>query len=455
MFTKVTLWNFRSFEKIEFDLSKSNNTAKRLAVVYGENGAGKSNLMSAFVLINELMNTMNVRDSYERFLNQKAIFADESLDKALRQEILAGIRDMPAIISDYKMVDSDKPIAAQYEFSLSGITGMYTVEFDNSEITHEHLEYLLNQRRGVYFDCSADKIAINNGILDNKALLSDIKESAKRFWGKHSLLAIILHELADKAKSYGEDSISPNFAKVLDAFLTLSCMVKIGNRQWEKMPASSGVLTAPEQGTIARVYESQLDIAEHLFTKLFSAINSEISEVSYKREYSEKNLHYQMYIKKKIAGAVRLLDFQKESTGTHQVLRAVCYLLSACMGKTIVLDEADSGIHDILFQKIIQEVSPYITGQVIVSTHNTMLMLADFARDATYILSEEDNGNRIVRCVSDSERRIYLNNNVRSKYLNNEYGGLPEVKPIDFESLIKYLKDESFGTLSEIIKASG
>ena len=50
---------------------------------------------------------------------------------------------------------------------------------------------------------------------------------------------------------------------------------------------------------------------------------------------------------------------------------------------------------------------------------------------------------------------IYLNNNVRSKYLNNEYGGLPEVKPIDFESLIKYLKDESFGTLSEIIKASG
>lgn len=57
MFTKICLRNFRSFDEIEFDLSEKANKAKPLAVVYGENGAGKSNLMSAFVLLKEIMQT--------------------------------------------------------------------------------------------------------------------------------------------------------------------------------------------------------------------------------------------------------------------------------------------------------------------------------------------------------------------------------------------------------------
>ena len=31
------------------------------------------------------------------------------------------------------------------------------------------------------------------------------------------------------------------------------------------------------------------------------------------------------------------------------------YLLIACLGGNVVLDEADSGIHDLLFKKILQE----------------------------------------------------------------------------------------------------
>lgn len=47
MFTKITLENFRSFDHIVFDLTEKGNVPKHLAVLYGENGAGKSNLMSA------------------------------------------------------------------------------------------------------------------------------------------------------------------------------------------------------------------------------------------------------------------------------------------------------------------------------------------------------------------------------------------------------------------------
>ena len=87
MFTKITLKNFRSFDHIEFNLKDKNNIAKNIAIIYGENGSGKSNLMSAFVLLSELLETLNARDAYEEILNQKSIFSDENIDKELKKKL--------------------------------------------------------------------------------------------------------------------------------------------------------------------------------------------------------------------------------------------------------------------------------------------------------------------------------------------------------------------------------
>jgi len=440
MFTKITLRNFRSFDYLVFDLSKRGTSAKNLAVVFGENGIGKSNLMSAFVLLNELLDTMRVRESYEEFLSQKAIFTDESLEKALRQQIISGIRDMQSIINDYRMVGCDEPLSVDYEFQIAGSTGTYSIMIGESEILHERLEYQLNQRKGVYFDCTREKIQINPGIVSNKGLLSDIKEAAKRFWGKHSILAIVMHEFDDKSKAYGQDSISPNFNRVFVEFSTLSCQVGIGRRSWSSLEAPTAVFENAIEGKINRSEEKQLDLAEKIFSQVFSAINSDYNSLYYQRDYTEKSVSYRLFVKKQIAGIIRDIDFRKESTGNHQIVNVICYLLSACFGTTVVMDEADSGIHDILFQKILQEALPHINGQVIIATHNTMLMQASFARESTYILKEEEDGSKTVKCVSNSEKRVYLNNNIRNKYLNNEYGGLPSVRPIDFEALVTLLQ---------------
>ena len=67
----------------------------------------------------------------------------------------------------------------------------------------------------------------------------------------------------------------------------------------------------------------------------------------------------------------------------------------------MVLDEADSGIHDLLFKKILQEVVDSISGQVIMTTHNTTLMETDFARESTYVMSEEASGRMVVRAISN------------------------------------------------------
>lgn len=439
MFTKIRLKNFRTFDDIEFDLTTKSGAPKNLAIIYGENGVGKSNLTSAFVLLCELMATMDVRDMYEDLLTQKAIFSNEKIQQDIRKQIIARLRDMHAIIDDCRMVDCDDSIIAEYEFSISGNAGKYYIELGENEIICEKLEYLLNKRRGVYFDCSKDSIRINSSIVKDKDLLSDIKATAKRYWGKHSMLAIISHELDDKSTAYGWDNISPNFDDVLSELGILSCSIGFATRKWNSLYAPFSVFEKATHGKIQIDKENQLDLAESIFSQFFSAINSNIRNVKYDRVYEEKYISYKLVVEKLIAGEYRKIDFARESAGNHQILRILCYMLTACVGGTVVLDEADSGIHDILFQKILQEIHPFIDGQIIMTTHNTLLMETDFARESTYILYEEDGGHKVIRSVTDYEKRTYMSNNIRNKYLSKEYRGVPEIKEINFKHLVDKL----------------
>ena len=118
-----------------------------------------------------------------------------------------------------------------------------------------------------------------------------------------------------------------------------------------------------------------------------------------------------------------------------------CYILTACVGGTVVVDEADSGIHDALFRKVLQETYDHIEGQLIMTTHNTMLMETEFGRDSVYILRENDQGDTEIKCVNEFEKRTFANNNIRNKYYNGAYGGFPEVRPIQIESQIAMLHD--------------
>lgn len=109
------------------------------------------------------------------------------------------------------------------------------------------------------------------------------------------------------------------------------------------------------------------------------------------------------------------------------------------MGGVVILDEAEANIHDLLFQKLLEEIRPILKGQVIMTTHNTMLMEASFAREATYILSvDPDNpSDKKIRCISDYRKRTYAANNIRNKYLNCEYGGVPELRQTEFQESIE------------------
>ena len=314
----------------------------------------------------------------------------------------------------------------------------------HDEIIYEKLEYLLTKRKGTYFECSQSGININSSVVKSKDLLSDIKSSAKRFWGKHSILSIIVYELFDKAKAYGLDNITENFNDALNLLSSLSCYVKIGTRRWDKLNSDIDILESANTGKISAGKESQLDIAESIFTKFFSSINSDIQKAYYRRTYNDKFINYELMLEKLVAGQYRQIEFSRESTGNHQILRVLCYLLTACFEDIVIIDEADSAVHDYLFKKVFDEIEPFIDGQVIMTTHNTMLMEADFARNATYILSEEERDQDLAKAVEtttvfaklspDQKARIILSlkeNGHKVGYMGDGINDAPSMKVSD------------------------
>lgn len=71
-----------------------------------------------------------------------------------------------------------------------------------------------------------------------------------------------------------------------------------------------------------------------------------------------------------------------------------------------------------------------------------MLMESYINKGSIYIISEKSGCHKSVCSISDFDKRTYLGNNIRNKYLNNEYNGLPLCRKIDFQELTDYLEKE-------------
>ena len=440
MFTKICLENFKSFEHIEFDLSLKKNIYKNFAVIYGENGVGKSNLILSFSVFTELLRTMDVRDMLSNlFENDQDNFLSRlsKEDTQLFQHLTRNLRDMQRIISDYKTIGSTNNIRLQYDFIINKKPGSYLLELspETNEVVHEKLEYILEKNKSIYFDLTTTSKKFNTKIFTNNEIYSDLKVSTNKFWGKHTFLSILLHEKDDKSENYINTSLSENFKALIHGFTHVSCLVRYGNEERGMLSNIPEVLFNLEQGNLPKHQAPELEKVADSLTKLFNTFNHSILELYYDTKTNDNDsLSYKLFIKKIISGKEKVLDFKLESTGYHQLLRIFPFLLSAINGNVAIIDEIDSGIHDVLIQRIIEDALPYITnGQLIITSHNTMLMEIDAAHESVYILSEDSSFNRQIRCIGDYTKRTYQQNNIRNKYLNHEYEGIPKIDSIDFE----------------------
>lgn len=438
MFTYIKLKNFKSLKDVTLNLKETQKKIKKFVAIYGENGCGKTNLVLAFDILKTLMLSKifnNALDSIPKDYHE----AREYMEKT---DMFSKMFDFFIDIKKLRMVNEKEPTEIEYGFSINDYEGYYYIKFDE-KILEEKLYYKENKQRNIHFEIKNvdGKIEqkLNNTIFFGKKYKEELEELIEKYWGKHTFLAIMYEEFVNKNKPFIDDNISNNIIDVINNF----SQITVRHEKVGKFPSIDSVKNKfnIEEGKVETNYIGMLDKYEKVLKIFFTQAYADIKDVFYKRKETEYEIRYELYFKKLIANKVRDISYRDESSGTRRILLQFNNMIEAINGKTVIIDEIDNGIHDILIKNIILSMKDEITGQFIITTHNTLL-LEELPAKELYLITVDYNGNKSINCVTDYDFKIQKHNNVRDLYFKGVFGGIPTGEYIDFEEIKHTLVDE-------------
>lgn len=442
MFTYVKLKNFLSFGEVTFDLRKTAHSAKKFIAIYGENGSGKSNFVRSFDLLLHTITSFSHASHAEKL--KKALKEDKDTPPADILEKIFADADIINYISSCRTIDCELPTEVEYGFLLNGYEGFYKLSFSDN-FTAESMYFLAGKQRGYLYDITTDASGKTNQKFWSGLFLSDkareeAQEEIAKYWGKHTFLGIVFNQISERNYSYIESSLSKNLLDVLDMLMDTTVISKQSNRRNTIFASEkpNNLLENLKSGRISKDEINQLDCSERILRDFFTQTYSDIKDVSYEKEYLEDSIKYQLFVDKMISGKIRHINFDNESAGTQQILDIVKMLLGLFCGITVVYDEIDTGIHDLLLNNIINSLIGEMSGQLIITTHNTMLLEVIDVKSA-YVIRTDYLGNKEVKCFD--EFSLQNTNNARNKYLKGLFGGTPFVDGIDYDAIIEEIED--------------
>lgn len=92
-----------------------------------------------------------------------------------------------------------------------------------------------------------------------------------------------------------------------------------------------------------------------------------------------------------------------------------------------------------MIKKVLESMIDDITGQLIITTHNTY-MLESIDIKSVYLITVDYQGNEEVKCLNQYPR-IQGTNNPRIIYLKGLFGGIPIADILDYDTILQELND--------------
>ena len=179
-----------------------------------------------------------------------------------------------------------------------------------------------------------------------------------------------------------------------------------------------------DEGNIRLDEENLLDRTESMLNTFFQNTYTDIQRVYYKRVHKENRINYTLMVTKYIAGMERDIEFSLESTGTQSLLQLLPFMLVVVKGSVAIIDEFDTALHDILVESLVSALNKDSEGQLILTTHNTLLMESDIPKESIYVIDETENGNKEIQCITHYDSKIHKNTNLRNQYIHGNYHGI-------------------------------
>lgn len=447
MINKVKIKNYKSLVNFTANFGKTTDSGN-IAIIYGENGSGKTNFLSAIQAIALQTNSLNIRTL---IMEEFRDIGDELPEFKNINELFNIGGSIESLFS--KMITiGEETGSITLEFVINKKNAEYTLEFNKEGLVRERLYYILNENRGQLYNIKLnDKGRIDKTISpqlsSDKDLSKLIDNQINQFWGRYSLLSIIDNIVKTRNVSFWTDGINPNVLDVLNYFDHFFVKNLPGEKSLKTLSArliESESLYDLGSGHLPDSQESRnkLEKAEEILFNFLSPLFSDIVDVKYKTNLEEDKLEYRLFMSKIISKKKREIPLASESSGTKNIIELLPFISEYIRGGVVLIDEIENAIHDLLIKDMIESIINLedVKGQLIATTHNTMIMEQIDDRNI-FVLADDGTSKSLNQISSYSETRIRANHNVRTRYLDGLYRGVPFTRGIDFD-LISELVDE-------------
>lgn len=368
------------------------------AVVYGANGAGKSNFIDAI--------------SFVKYL----------VTQSISNQPGQGIRQTP-----HKLDGFEKESTYRIQFITKGIRYVFGFSIKNMLVVEEYLYYFPNGRqtkifermgddfttgsrfRGKFSTCK-DVLKPNRLMLSCAANFSAVKEAEDAFHFFLDELVIYVPDNQDNWMNYSLYQMNTN----------------------EKMK-NAVLKSLSELGTGIRDVQVAIDQKELESSQLPPFLSDEF-----------KNMLLQQKVDA-ISAKVVYDGFEtdlmtEESTGVRKLFGMLCPLIDIMMnGKVLICDELEASLHESLVYELVKlfvNVKTEKFAQLIFTTHETGLLNLDLFRRDQIWFAEMKSSDRSTDLFSLAEiKNVRKEDNFGKGYIAGKYGAIPMLN-LDFANVV-------------------
>ena len=442
MFSKLKLENFKGFSSLDIDLLEKNTKRKpkKLVLIFGENGVGKSSIISAFQFLNKTATSLNHGIDFNNFL------LSASKDKGLPEDVYnyllkneIGQYRASQYLDKYHKIGEDGNMVIHYEgfAGLSAPLFTYELTYTSASLIEEKL---LFDDELVFYGAKGKDAYLNNKYIKSAAFVDLIKGNYSLYFGDYSLLSCIIYSLSNVNSDRKKEFIAKHFADFISAALTSDYYSPsdVDAADEHSYSSSSKLLPHITHGDYKDKDEEKKNNTIKALSKFFTSLYSNIIGVDYdiKIEGNGSKSYSLVFIEKTSGNKTMRIPYKLESTGTNNLLAIFTYLYAAVTKRDVVLiDEIDIGIHNELLKEVLFSVIGDLKTQLIISTHNAYL-LNNSIKKYCYVMNRDQNQNITIYSLDSFNRMIQPKTDITGNYYKGKYGGIPSLRKLSMIDIV-------------------
>lgn len=367
-----------------------------LAILYGANASGKSNVVAAL-----------------RFMRNAILFSQR------RWEPEGGIERYPFALGEgYE----GQPSFFEADILVDSVRYQYGFEISNNEFSEEWLYKYPNVRPIKLFERKNMEFFFGRSLKGEKNTIKKLTRSNSLF-------------LSSAAQNK-----HPELTRVFDAFRKMR-----GFEQLDVSPHDVIEFFSRRGGVDDRIMKFMKYIDTGVVS--YDKETRHISEEEREKYYAPIKEEYRDYLPKLMEKYINIrlmhlgeevkeypIELAFESAGTLRLLVILANLFDALdQGVPFVLDEIDSSLHTLAIEKLMQLFTSHETNpngaQLIATTHNTNLLNSSTLRRDEVWLTEKDRvgATRLYQLLDFGARK---DENLEKGYLSGRFGAIPYSGPV-------------------------